>query len=193
MGTDIYGWIECKTEASAPSWQAVKNLADVYHGRDYTAFGCLFGVRNILDFEPIAADRGLPADISPEVAAEAGYFTNGNLCCHTWITWAQVQQINWEETSKRVEWAIYVYQYTPDGTLKYLGKEYIGVAPTNTLTLSQYDPTIEQAWAFENTTYRTKKVPRKVILPEWQATFDFLTEQGRLYGDNNVRLVVWFD
>ncbi|MFG2562964.1 hypothetical protein [Streptomyces sp. NPDC048496] len=69
MGTDINGYIECKRDypvdfdETDSLWHAAMDLDHLYDGREYSAFGCLFGVRDN-SFEPLAAERGLPLDVS---------------------------------------------------------------------------------------------------------------------------------
>ncbi|MFE7237713.1 hypothetical protein [Streptomyces sp. NPDC057580] len=69
MGTDIYGFIECRAswhEKGEP-WSAAVDFDLLYMGRSYDAFGCLLGVRNRADFRPLAADRGLPEHVCDRV------------------------------------------------------------------------------------------------------------------------------
>lgn len=94
MGTDIIGWVECRRKLiDDETWEAVINLDFVYLGRDYQAFGRLFGVRNTAKVQPIAAKRGLPTDSSAHVKKEAaapGFYA------HSWITWQELQTSEWE-------------------------------------------------------------------------------------------------
>lgn len=68
-------------------------LGFLYLGRDYKAFGQLFGVRNAADVEPLAAKRGLPDDVSLQVKEEAKY--SGHYA-HSWISWQELKQSGWE-------------------------------------------------------------------------------------------------
>jgi hypothetical protein len=94
MGTDIMGWVECRRKLiDDETWEAVLNLDFVYLGRDYQAFGRLFGVRNTTKVQPIAAKRGLPADSSSQVkkeAAASGFYA------HSWISWQELKTSEWE-------------------------------------------------------------------------------------------------
>ncbi len=50
VGTDIYGFVECRTWGSGPeigatAWYSAVDLSLLGVDRDYAAFGCLFGVR----------------------------------------------------------------------------------------------------------------------------------------------------
>jgi hypothetical protein len=90
MGTDIDGWIECKQVSEA--WTPAVALGAVYLGRDYQAFGKLFGVRNIANIQPIAAKRGLPEDVSQQVKKDAMY---SGLYAHSWIAWQELKENNW--------------------------------------------------------------------------------------------------
>ncbi len=125
MGTDITGWIECRRKLiDDETWDSVINLDFVYLGRDYNAFGYLFGIRSTAKVQPIAAKRGLPLDSSPQVkkaAASIGFYA------HSWITWQELKASEWEAD---------VY---------------------------------------------------------WQPTVKVLEILAGLYGDENVRLVVWFE
>ncbi|BCL80107.1 hypothetical protein ccbrp13_25720 [Ktedonobacteria bacterium brp13] len=124
MGTDIDGWIEYRNiDLDDETWYPAMKIGVVYLGRDYETFGYLFGIR-ILDVQPIAARRGLPANVSPQVREDAAY---GNLYAHTWITWHEMKQGSWKRD---------VY---------------------------------------------------------WDPTIRVLEVLGGLYGDENIRLVVWFE
>ncbi|MEU6195057.1 hypothetical protein [Streptomyces sp. NPDC047061] len=76
MGTDIHGWIECRTWREAlphdeTAWSPAISLPLLGMPRDYDGFACLFGVRDFdATWRPVAANRGLPPDTSPEVREE---------------------------------------------------------------------------------------------------------------------------
>ena len=94
MGTDIDGWIECRREIiDDEGWIPAIDLGLLYLGRDYRVFGNLFGIRNRTDIQPLAAERGLPDDVSEQVRKEAA---NQELYGHTWISWTQVKECVWE-------------------------------------------------------------------------------------------------
>ncbi len=105
MGTDIHGWVEVYSPF-IEIWSGVINLGSLVSDRNYELFSWLFGVRRRPDIHvrwelaPIAAERGLPADASVEARAdyEADIAAYPNEChgC-TWITWSEIQSINWEE------------------------------------------------------------------------------------------------
>ncbi len=63
MGCDIEGWVEFRVDDHS-YWLAAVNVGTVA-GRDYDIYGKLFGVqRGRNHFEPIAANRGFPDDMS---------------------------------------------------------------------------------------------------------------------------------
>lgn len=62
MSTVLNGVIEIYDEY-AESWCFVMDTFQLFY-QDYDIFALLFGVRNYLDIKPIAANRGLPNDIS---------------------------------------------------------------------------------------------------------------------------------
>src|SRR5439155_6575781 len=66
--------------------------------RNYGLFGSMFGARNYTDFEPVAAGRGLPDDVSGVTAKDAeprGLYGHDP----TWVSWREIHAVDWEETA----------------------------------------------------------------------------------------------
>ncbi|MCZ7427727.1 hypothetical protein O7607_18475 [Micromonospora sp. WMMA1949] len=102
MPTDIYGFFEVRhPHADADwhgreSWLCMMPLSPLYDDGDYTAFGCLFGVRNWLGWEPVAAGRGLPAEVSSPVRADYDEAVRMDAAIHgaTWVSWAELRDLD---------------------------------------------------------------------------------------------------
>lgn len=95
MGTDINGWIEYRdVDFDSAVWFPAMKLEVVYVGRDYDTFGYFFGIKkwwkNQLEYQPIAAGRGLPEDISSQVKNDVTGFAR------TWITWHEIKNSDWK-------------------------------------------------------------------------------------------------
>jgi hypothetical protein len=125
MGTDISGFIECRPwpqySVNRPiAWTNAIDLNLLYVDRDYDAFGCLFGAANFAGFEPVAAYRGLPGDVSP--AARAAYESSSPVFGATWIGWTEVVAIDWDEPAARPDSRIHEYRRDGNGDLTYTGK-----------------------------------------------------------------------
>ncbi|MER7184937.1 hypothetical protein ABT404_36645 [Streptomyces hyaluromycini] len=92
MGTDIHGWIECRTwreglNHDETAWSPAISLSMLGMPRDYDGFACLFGVRDFdATWHPVAANRGLPPDASPEVREEHATWAAAAFG-ETWPTW----------------------------------------------------------------------------------------------------------
>lgn len=79
MGTDIHTFVETKRNDEwvnlalwTKDFETGKfNKALIYDGRNYNLFGLLAGVR-MMGVEPISEPRGIPEDMSAEVALEYG-------------------------------------------------------------------------------------------------------------------------
>ncbi|OMI39808.1 hypothetical protein [Streptomyces sparsogenes] len=70
------------------------DLSPLYSGNDYTAFGCLFGVRNHAGWAPVAAGRGLPDDASAQVRRDYEQWAPlGALHSATWVTWQELEAL----------------------------------------------------------------------------------------------------
>ena len=67
MGCDIHLYAEGRDKKTG-EWLPLR-LGD-YVSRDYYFFALLAGVRNYYDVVPVAADRGVPEDITPVVRRE---------------------------------------------------------------------------------------------------------------------------
>lgn len=92
MGTDIYGWVEIKNPNSQ-TWMGVMSIEYVAE-RNYRLFSVLFGGRyRVSGFTPIAADRGIPDDLSPEARE---FWDDGHDA--TWILWSELNEVDWDDT-----------------------------------------------------------------------------------------------
>jgi len=212
MGWDIEGFIECRQQnAQSPEtgWVVVRNLYPLYRGRNYDAFGCLFGWQNYANFRPIAAGRGLPQDVSSEVKKrhdELGKEAAGT----TWISWSEIKAIDWEEESEQADSRIHRYERNEQGELIYTGKaawsrEFMELANGEQLEteagtmLSIMEALFAkpsrpegQQWEKGNIVYRAEKLKRKDVYDDWQDVFEAMQELATTYGDDGVRMVVWF-
>ncbi|TQF01217.1 hypothetical protein E6W39_01890 [Kitasatospora acidiphila] len=100
MGTDIYGAIEVRHPCADqdwwewPAWQRLMDLSPLYDDRDYSAFAVLFGVRNSAGYSPVAAGRGLPADVSAELREEFERVQGIDSAVHgaTWVSCAELDR-----------------------------------------------------------------------------------------------------
>lgn len=95
MGTDISGWVEVVHESNDGyrRWVGVIKV-DWLVEHAYGMFGNLFGRRNVGEFSPIAAGRGMPPDASDEVQYAA---LDRAVATPSWILWSEIKVIDWEE------------------------------------------------------------------------------------------------
>ena len=192
MGIDIYGWVEAKLPFyEEGGWKPVIDLFWLYDVRDYDFFGCFFGVRNYARFRPLAPERGLPADISPEVKREVERF-GGDAFGHTWITWDEIKQVDWDEQSLLVDKRIREYHRNEQGEFVLIRKA---------LVLSDFDERVrhdgliddqEQEWDLGDVVYSRRYMKRKDVKTSAEDLFRFLEILAARLGDDHVRLVVWF-
>ncbi|MFD8480490.1 hypothetical protein [Kitasatospora sp. NPDC059673] len=101
MSTNIHGGIEFRHPGvdagyyDGEPWVMATDLWPLYDQSDYAAFGCLFGVRNYAGFRPLAADRGLPPDLSGGLRAELEPWVEaGDLHGATWVSWAEITRLD---------------------------------------------------------------------------------------------------
>ncbi|MGW6707397.1 hypothetical protein ACWGDE_21245 [Streptomyces sp. NPDC054956] len=206
MGTDIHGFVECLDEDDR-LWTAAIDIDLLYHGRDYDAFGCLFGIRNYAGFRPLAEDRGIPDDASEAVRASfAEWGSDGH--SPTWIGWSELLRVDWSEPAARVDERIHEYRRTEDGWVM-TGKsawnprvaEVAGLSivrePGWLFTYEAHDLPEGTEWPDgEDRLYRIGRITRDAAVRRdgsWKPLWTVMETLAGLYGPENVRLTVWFD
>ncbi|MFE9181405.1 hypothetical protein ACFYN5_34750 [Streptomyces sp. NPDC007126] len=204
MGTAISGFIEYRAsqEDQEPMGYSAGSLASLNDVRNYYAFGCLFGVRNYAHFRPLAAGRGIPADALATLSARFAQLTEwyGEDGFHdmTWITWAEVQAVDWDEPAEKPDSRLHQYRRAPDG-LRMTGKSSWSPAFAEAVGLEAGEAREWPAgseWLVGDTLYRAVTIRRKDAVTqtgEWQPVWKVMKELAAQHGDDNVRLVVWFD
>ncbi|MGC0418146.1 hypothetical protein [Embleya sp. AB8] len=219
MGMDISGFVECRAwppreakgetnvegggEGEGVAWRAAIDLFCLNTTRNYDAFGCLFGMRNYANFSPLAAERGLPVDVSETVRAELVRVAEWGDEVHgtTWITWAELKVVDWDEPAERADSRLHQYRQTPEG-LRFVGKaawdetfaQAVGPAAGVVGQPTEWPEGSE--WLVGDTLYRAERIRRRDAVREdgeWAPVWTVMETLAALHGDDNVRLVVWFD
>ncbi|GAA1235753.1 hypothetical protein GCM10009665_27450 [Kitasatospora nipponensis] len=190
MGVDIHGFVECRVtrgtlDDGTGRWHAAMDLDLLYGGRSYDAFGCLFGVRNHACFRPLAADRGLPADVSPRTRrAHEQWAPDGH--SQSWISWAELAAVDWDEPAEAVDERVHEYTRAPDGGWVRTGKSF----------RAPHTRSEGAEWVEDGTLLRVVRLARRDAVPqdgEWAPVWQVMGALADVHGAANVRLVVWFE
>lgn len=203
VGVDIYGVIECRPDCGLPddrAWVYAIDLELLYQTRDYDAFGCLFGVMNFAGFEPVAAERGFPADVTP-CTREQSLSMTLEAFSHSWISWADIEAIDWDEQATRPDDRLHEYLMDEHGSWRFASKgvhhdgfpAQLGLSPED-VRRNGWPP--NQEWRLGNKLYRSETLTRKdAIRPGggWAAVWSVMSALASVHGAADVRLVVWFD
>jgi hypothetical protein len=205
MGVDIYGVVECRLLGVDPahegeSWLSVIDLDLLYAERDYDAFGCLFGVQNYAHFRPVAAERGLPEEVS---GAVRGQIARRDAFGVTWVTWTELKAIDWNEPAEYPDSRIHIYERREHGELVYEQKsawnrefaKVVGHTIAEGVEGDRWWPE-SQEWEIGGKVYRSERLRRRDAVSEsshWQFVFKVMEALALRFGDDGVRLVVWFD
>ena len=187
MGKDINGWVEVRRhyERAKPpfnvQWHGVITVNSLID-RNYDMFSSLFGVTSsFARFSPVAPDRGLPKDISERASDD--YLTWECVTGETWISWLEIQAIDWDEEGMDGR----PHEYAPDNTgqLVYVGKAAPG--PTDVIEAGN-------TWQAGESVFIVEKTSRREGLRrDWQLLFRLMEALAAEYGPDGVRMVVWFD
>lgn len=214
MGCDIRAFIERKKDndedTDPPVWEHVPGWVvedwqrdergrkrkprgqQLWISRNYALFGLLAGIR--ADIKPIAKPRGLPADVSPEVAQSAkDWGRDGHT--HSWLTLKEMQDYNPARHKAKYEGLVALNEYvrwkkSGDPFPKSWcggawGSKIIDEVAVPTWTDLQNNVLVRARW--------TASVRDAVSPSAWEMVKGLLTYVQR-YGDpEDVRLVFWFD
>jgi hypothetical protein len=208
VGVDIDGVIEVRPWATWPDlphevgWETAVRLDCLYGTRDYDAFGCLFGVMNFAGFRPLAAERGLPPDAAEQTRLLHDNPDSGAIW-PTWIGWNEVQQIDWSELAEHSDARLHRYERDDTGQWVFRSKgswsreafeaRGMPVPPPGTAPIPWPDGTV---WTQGDVQFRAERMTRRdAIHPDgaWRPVWEVMTILARVHGDENCRLVVWFN
>lgn len=194
MGTDINGYVEVYNNIEQ-RWQIALDL-EWLNLRNYKMFASLFDVRNgSYDFQSVAAHRGLPDDCAQETRNKHAYEAkNVGIHSTSWITWKELEAIDWDEhlaNSENIE-CHFQYQGRDYTSWHYLAEmERLGQ-----LTKSEIDLLLRgEDLPKDGKLYRYFKLRRRDardVSPHWRILFDVMQAMASSFPER-VRLVVWFD
>ncbi|MEU6075077.1 hypothetical protein [Micromonospora sp. NPDC047074] len=196
MGTDIAGGVEIRPHGRGSPWLLTEVSLDALP-RDYDAFGLLCGVRNYAGFAPVAPGRGLPADASPELL---GLLDGDSEHDHTWVSWTELAQIDWSARAPRVDDRIHEYKLTSDGP-RLVGKAGHHGGAWRAVAGEHADPRGSAypegtEWRAGDRIWRVERLSHGDVLradPQLRALLDTMRDLAEQHGDDNVRLLMWFD
>lgn len=210
MGCDIHGFVEVKLYDFG-EWYDCIDIRSIV-GRNYDMFALLFGVRNYAAYIPIAPNRGLPELVSERAKKE---FEEWDVDAHSpsWITWKEIQNINWHGQGTQVADRVFCYRPGED-------TPYSSFGWSSTLSREDYEAlargeTIEKMDYFTQSTMLCRREVQKTsdaLSKDWECLFDLMRcldafhraqdqaniiesrpMQAMAEDDCKVRLVVWFD
>lgn len=208
MGTDIHGFIECRTwtrglDVGETAWCAAIPLGLLLAGREYAVFDCLFGVRSSGHWRPIAADRGLPQDAAETTKTELAEWGDAAFGV-TWLTWDEVTAIDWDEPALHPT-NVAQYRQLPDHSLELVyrsvwSRRFARVSGVNTLTVDPDQAAVlwdeGTEWKDRDAVFRAERLTRRHAVPpdsHWHGIWTVMRTLAQVHGNDAVRLVAWFE
>jgi hypothetical protein len=182
MGCDIHGFIEVGSQGE---WVMYKNIKE-YVNRNYDMFGLLFDVRNYCGYDPIAARRGLPADVSDETRESYGRTTDYHSA--SYITAQELAAIDWTKKSSQRNERTSIYRVV-NGEERWEGS----FGWSNVLTSAQHELlSYGETIVIGDLRYRRDyALYSDALEADWQRVIDDMSSLLATFDE--VRLVVWFD
>ncbi len=180
MGCDIHGHLEV-CWGKSKSWWHVCNIPD---DRNYDLFGVFAGVRNYVNAIPISEPKGLPDNIGFIVKRDVKRLgIDGH--SHSWLTWKEIKEHDWDQTS--IDGRV--------STIKLSTGKEIGKASYTSLQ----DKPIEEVHESGFDLKHLERAAKDLVSFVWRGFFDFMRhlaegdDGAEGYGEENVRIVFWFD
>lgn len=214
MGTSIHGQLEYgydhDNDGDPDYWKSAISV-ETFWDRDSRFFGAFFGVNNRINFEPVAADRGLPSGLSETVEArfpegdEPGMFEGSTTYhSHTWMTldesipWFSFARLDDPDGFTLDGWirATRTSKYTRDGDPIEHGTDLRYSDGEAVLSEEQFEE-LKRNRRVTVGEYRFESYPRsrfEVCYHPWNDLWDAVNAFDRLRNrdPSHLRLVVWF-
>mgnify|MGYP006282672237 CR=1 FL=1 len=197
MGCDIHGLVEVNWYGDMDhvddkkKWEcAIENIGS-WVGRSYDTFGLLFGVRDYANFEPVAPRRGVPDNLSNRGQERIG---KDKSWCHSfsYVTLAELNQVDWEATADEADSRIRVYD--EEDELRFKAAGISSLSDEEEQKIRSGDEVVKELDNGQTNKYRLEKMKKKDALSgAWKRLIDLMESFGETHGEENVRLVVWFD
>jgi hypothetical protein len=191
--TDLYGWVELYSPYSE-MWCNVIRI-DALDNRNYELYQWLFGIKKVLgSVQPIAEKRGMPPNPSAETEsdylADVTHFPQEYFGL-TWISWTEIEAIDWgapldDRVLERQKNQIHdIWQESWKSAFVQRHSDAWNTRPNH---LAQGEP-----WEYGDSYYRIEHTTgRELWRDGWDVLWVMAEALATKYGNENVRLVVWF-
>ena len=183
----MYGAVEFRAE---DRWLAVINISSLLL-RPCDLYGCLFGVDNFAGYVPLFADRGAPEDLSADLEDKASPLHEHR---HpSWALWSELKQVDWDELAPQRDLRVTELELR-DGSEAMTGTKWLNDPRWDGVRASlERDPSA-------TVTVGSRRF-RRLILKRRDALTDtdfpllmkLMASLAERFGDDGVRLTVWFD
>lgn len=196
MGCDIHGYVEVDKRHREDDcwWKPAGNLF-AFVGRSYDSFGCLFGVRNYSQFDPVAVNRGIPENASRTVTEEHESW-GADAHSASYLTFEEIQEIDWSECALAPDtrYSILDEDKEPTGTKFALGPSngWTDIVEENKEAIEAGEPVPDP----DGSKYiqRRKQTREEALSGSWDwLLHEYMGLLADRFGDERVRMVVWFD
>jgi hypothetical protein len=183
----IYGAVEFRI---ADEWYDVINIAALLLGRS-DLFGCLFGVQNYAGYVPLFPDRGFPSDCSYDLKLKVEPFVT-QVSNPSWALWSELKRINWDELATRNDERI--TELAREGDFEKPVTKWLH-APDLQGVRDALDRDPNATVTIGNRMFKRLILKRRDSLDgtEFPLVMTLMECLAERYGDEAVRLTVWFD
>jgi hypothetical protein len=176
------GWVEVK---DGEEWWGSIEVYKLFCGAgNYEMFASLFGMRNYAQFVPIAEKRGMPPDVSRSFKEDYKYWEGHSA---TWLTYKEIKNTNWNETALKP---------CLDSKYKIKGGQFFREDASDNELTDEEQKSFYLGKSIEKNGY--VYIPgiltrRSVLSWEWSLLFNIMCLLSEKYGDEEIRLVVFFE
>jgi len=183
---DVNGRVEFRERGA---WFGVIDPAPLLP-KHYDLFGLLFGVANFAGFVPLFPGRGLPDDCDDTLRAM--YEANSSeYFGASWVAYSELVSIDWGLVAERTDQRIHKFEVGADGSERWVGKAMEDSLPEETRR------SIEASGVHDEGHWRLRR--RRISRADakdgtdWDTLLKLMAVLVGRFGEENVRLVVFFD
>ena len=185
--SDIYGAVEIR---SVGIWLSVIDISSLLM-KHFDLHGCLFGIDNYAGYSPLFADRGLPPDCSDAILTDTQQYMSEN--GHpSWVLWSELRVVDWQERAPVRDQRITEFIREEESEIKVT--KWLN-DPNWAWVRAALDRDPEAEILADGRVFRRLVLRRSDCLvdTDFPLLMELMACLAERFGDDNVRMVVWFD
>jgi hypothetical protein len=186
--SSIFGAVEIRT---IDEWYDVISISSLLMSHaDLNA--CLFGVDNYAEYRPLFANRGLPHDCSFTISESAGSLITES-SSPSWVLWNELEMVDWEEEAVGRDQRI--TEFALEDGKEIIVSKWLNRSPGDDWVREALDRDPQAVIRTDTRVFRRLILKRRDCLldTDFPLLMNMMALLAGRFGNDHVRMVVWFD